>query len=770
MNGRGAEGEGVRKAPESLDREREGGGERRAGAGQRVRVEALVAVGETSGGGFEAESIDMSPEGMRLRTAYLPRVGDALICRFDGLGKELVVEGEVCWRAEQARGGEFGLRFTGLDAGSEEAVRAMCSSIDAGAAGPAPALAVQAAAASPGAAQRGSRVRLHIEGLGSPMKARVRGGGLDDLEVGSNLEFLKVGRSLELEEVDQGTRREAYIDHVRVEVDPATSVPQLVVTLAYEAPRAARAPRPRPSSPEALPPAPARSSHDAGARAPSSPPQGERAAGRPSSAPTVPARDHQSERAAARPSTAPTVPARDHQGERATARPSSAPPAEPRGERAPSGASGGAAAHADDDHDSDVSPALSAREARAGAEAAPPSADDGAPSSAGSAAEDAGAEAAADAQPGRLREVGEKAAMAGKAVAGKIAPALAGAGARAATAMAGLVARIKARRAARAGDGDGSGKDGGPRRKTAPPPAGALKSGGRRLVREEPEEAAGEGGEPPRFNKKAAAVGSFLGLAAVLVVFGAARLLGLRGGDAPSAGAESAAGAPALPASASSGAPALAAAAGPAAAPGGALTANVPLFGATPLSTTEPVPPTPPAEPSALAGDALAPGAAVPGGPGEDDEVEAADDGDQEGPREWGQGSVRNPIVLKLKMDGPIEELNGAAGAMGFTVSLPDRRALSSGSGLARKDKRIASVRVVNTAHGAEVTLQFKDGVPAYKAKARGDRLEIALGRGESKKVASKSKPEKSEKHEKKKGDDAKKKSEKGSGKKDKER
>ncbi|WP_441287230.1 PilZ domain-containing protein [Sorangium sp. KYC3313] len=763
-----------------MDREREGGGERRAGAGQRVRVEALVAVGETAGGGFEAESIDMSPEGMRLRTAYLPRVGDALICRFDGLGKELVVEGEVCWRAEQARGGEFGLRFTGLDAGSEEAVRAMCSSIDPGAAGPAPALTVQAAAASLGAAQRGARVRLHIEGLGSPMKARVRGGGLDDLEVGSNLEFLKVGRSLELEEVDQGTRREAYIDHVKVEVDPVTSVPQLVVTLAYEAPRAARAPRPRPSSPEALPPAPARSSHDAGAPArASSPPPGERAAGRPSSAPTVPARDHQGERAAARPSTAPTVPARDHQGERAMARPSTAPPAEPRGERAFSGASGGAsggaAAHADDDHDSDVSPALSAREARAGAEAAPPSTDDGAPSSAGSAAGEAGAEEAADAQPGRLRDVGEKAAMAGKAVAGKIAPALAGAGARAATAMAGLVARIKARRAARAGDGDGdgSGKDGAPRRKTAPPPAGALKSGGRRLVREEPEEAAGEGGEPPRFNKKAAAVGSFLGLAAVLVVFGAARLLGLRGGDAPSTGAESAAGAPALPASASSGAPALAAAAGPAGAPGGALTANVPLFGATPLSTTEPVPPTPPADPSALAGGALAPGAAVPGGPGDDDEVEVADDGDQAGSREWGQGSVRNPIVLKLKMDGPIEQLNGAAGAMGFTVSLPDRRALSSGSGLARKDKRIASVRVVNTAHGAEVTLQFKDGVPAYKAKARGDRLEIALGRGESKKVASKSKPEKPEKNEKqakKKGDDAKKKSEKGSGKKDKER
>ncbi|WP_199693397.1 PilZ domain-containing protein, partial [Sorangium cellulosum] len=250
-----------------MERDREAGAERRAGAGQRVRIEALVAVGETSGGGFEAESIDMSPEGMRLRTAYLPRVGDALICRFDGLGKELVVEGEVCWRAEEARGGEFGLRFTGLDGEAEEAVRAMCSSMDAGAA-PALTGAAGAAPAAMETAQRGARVRLHIDGLGSPMKARVRTGGPDDLEVGSNLEFLKVGRSLELEEVEQGTRREAYIDHVKVEVDPATSVPQLVVTLRYEAPRAARASRPRASS-ESLPPA------LAPARASSVPPQGE---------------------------------------------------------------------------------------------------------------------------------------------------------------------------------------------------------------------------------------------------------------------------------------------------------------------------------------------------------------------------------------------------------------------------------------------------------------------------------------------------------------
>ncbi|MFS8067667.1 MAG: hypothetical protein ACMG6S_14985, partial [Byssovorax sp.] len=97
------------------------------------------------------------------------------------------------------------------------------------------------------------------------------------------------------------------------------------------------------------------------------------------------------------------------------------------------------------------------------------------------------------------------------------------------------------------------------------------------------------------------------------------------------------------------------------------------------------------------------------------------------------------PVTLKLKMDGPIERINGASGAMGFTISLPDRRSVSSTTDLARKDKRLSSVNVINTSHGAEVTLQFKDGVPAYLAKVKGDRLEIALGteRG-PKKVAKK--------------------------------
>src|SRR5262249_38319478 len=81
---------------------------------------------------------------------------------------------------------------------------------------------------------KGARVRLHIDGLGSPMRARVRDAESDAVLVGSNLEFLRVGRPLQLSELEGGRKRQAFIDHVDVEVDKETNVPQLVVTLRYE--------------------------------------------------------------------------------------------------------------------------------------------------------------------------------------------------------------------------------------------------------------------------------------------------------------------------------------------------------------------------------------------------------------------------------------------------------------------------------------------------------------------------------------------------------
>ena len=636
MSDRGAEEAGTTGAD---------GQERRAGGGHRVHFEALVAVGEMVGGGFEAESIDVSPEGMRLRTAYLPAIGDKLVCRFDGMGAEVVAEGEVIWKNQEARGGEFGLRFIDLDPDTAEAVRAMCGSLGGGEEEEAPA---------PEAPQvpRGARVRLHIEGLGSPMKARVREAAAKELEVGSNLEFLKVGRELVLEDVDQGKRREATIAHVKVDIDPATNVPQLVVSLRYD-----REP-----------------SAEVGAIAPKN--KGEKS--------------EKSARASIAPPT-----------RRASTTMASEKPAEGRKSR-PSLAE------------------LSADVARA----------NDAESNA-----DSDGESESDAPPG----VGARAASAGRAVAGKIGPALAGAGARAKGALGGLLAAVQKKRLERAEVT----KVDAPRRTTAPAPGGALKTEGRRIVREDGEdESNDEVTTPVMRGPRRAAVGAALGLIMVLAIFGVSRAMTSRGATASStAGADGASSAAAaLPSpsgdpSALPAAPALPAAIAQNGA-AGTPTANVPLFGATPLSTTETVPPPAPSA-AALAGAAPGDDAAD----GEDDAAPAAaGDGKSGAPlKEWGQGSVSHPVTLKLKMDGPIERINGAAGAMGFTISLPDRRSVSSTTDLARKDKRLSSVNVINTSHGAEVTLQFKDGVPPYLAKVKGDRLEIALGSEHgAKKVAKK--------------------------------
>ena len=199
--------------------------ERRAGAA-RVPLHALVEIGAGQDGSaaFEAQAVDVSTAGMRLKTAYLPQEGETLVCRFEGAGAEVVVQGQVAWCTEDGYGGDFGIRFLKMDHESLEALRHIVGEIDA---------EEQDEPASGKTVPSGSRVRLHIEGLGAPMKARVRDGSSHEVMVGSNLEFLRVGRTVDLENVDGEANRPARIERISVEVDPSSHIPQLIVGLRF---------------------------------------------------------------------------------------------------------------------------------------------------------------------------------------------------------------------------------------------------------------------------------------------------------------------------------------------------------------------------------------------------------------------------------------------------------------------------------------------------------------------------------------------------------
>jgi hypothetical protein len=549
--------------------------DRRGTAGQRVAFEALVVVeGDKSGAGaYECEAVDVSEHGMHLRTAYLPDLGQPLVFRFDGGTGEIVAEGSVLWRDEQAKGGEFGVRFTKMTPESLTALREICGISEGGE----PEAQAAPAAAS---AQKGSRVRLHIEGLGSPMRARVRDAHTGEVMVGSNLEFLKVGRSIDLEDVEGGKKRAAIIDKVEVEVDPQSKIPQLVVSLRYD-----------------------------------------------------------------------DVPM--------TAKEGSAKAPAPKAEAKAAAASSDTDSDADGDHEEEPhGPTLADR---------------------------------------------------ARNVAAVVGPRLSAVGATLGATFTSLVAKARASRAA--GETDDEDR---PRRKTAPPPDGALHASGTKVVRgekgepmdeetliEEPSDASREK-QKRRTKILAASGGAFL--VTLMIIFGLrARSAPPGEGTAPVADAN----APALPMPGAAPKPLAPAGSGE------AVAANIPLFGTTPLSTTEPAPLPP--DPKL---------AAAPTAPMGEDEPKS----DKPASTTFGKGKVVHAKTVRLKMDAPITDVRGSVDGSTITLSMPGRRNVESASTFAKKDKRIASAKAVPKDGGVDVTLTFKDSVPAFLAKANGKMLEIELG------------------------------------------
>jgi PilZ domain len=515
--------------------------ERREALGKRIAFDGLVEVGGTLGPAFEAQAVDVSKDGMHLRTAYLPEVGQPLTCRFDAGGREVLASGEVVWRHEEGRGGEFAVQFNELDAESREALARIVD--------PEPTCAPK---------DPGARVRLHIEGLGSPMRARVKGAAETELTVGSELGFLQVGKQLELEDATTGGKRPARIDKVEVEIDPATRIPQLVVTLRYD---------------DASSPALESAAAHAGA-AP--------VAGRPSMR-------------------------------------------------------------------ADGTPEPSTIDDPAGAE------DD-------------------DAIAGV--PLGMKSAFARSAA--KITPAMTKLAKRAMVTLALLAARGR--------KSDASANP--PRRTTAPPPGGGLHASGRHVVRSA--KALELVNEPESLlrSKRALAIGAAAVCAVVLCFFAMRKPAGHEASNAPVVET---------------------------APPSGSLPPSIPAVTAAPA---EPV----------LASQA--PPASAEG----HDLGSSSSTGDSEHGHNrpthvapFGSGPVAHGNLLHIKMDGAIEKIEGASTPTGFTVVIPNRRSLEAAAPLVARDSRIATMRVTNEAHGAELAVTFKDGVPNYQVRAKGDTLEIVL-------------------------------------------
>jgi hypothetical protein len=606
--------------------------ERRTEGQGRMLVETLVEVvgNEPGTPAFEAESVDVSARGMHLRTAYLPDEGAPLVCRFEEHGREIVVEGVVAWRREGARGGEFGVEFTALDARSVDALRELCG-------GDKPQAEASAASAAPLEPPHGSgtKVRLHIDGLGSPMKARVRSGDPRRVQVGSSLEFLKVGRRLEIEDLERGGRRTAHIDSVNVAVDPETHVPQLVVALRYEG---VEETTPEPSvadlsgelQPRTLRIPSEDVSLEGGARA-----------------------DHQLE----------------DEGDREV--------------EALRGKLGVAATHA-----------------------------------------------------------GEAAVSAGKrmaALSGSAATNLSGWLRGASAKMAELTKREKPPQ----------------RRTTAPAPTQAAPQG-QRLRPQSGGDKTSDAASPkaslaaaqgawtklPKKKKAMAAAGAVVMLATIIA-------LGSRHGSPPP-GADAALpkAEPAVVGAAPGAVPA------PAAAPApnslteanGVVSADVPLFGATPMATMEPAPLAPPPGAGEASEEAAEKAEAKASVSAAADDESFPEEGDSKSAKSkskkpedvapWGRGKVTNPVIHRLRLDSAGDSLQGSLQPTGFTVVVPNRKVMEQGAAIAKRDPRIARVRTVNTPNGAQITVQFKDGVPAYRARLRRDFIEILLGAAEPKKSA----------------------------------
>ncbi len=179
---------------------------------------------------YEADGLDLSASGLRMRSAVLPDVGQRLMCRFDlpEQDAQCEAEGEVVWSNDAGRHGEFGLRFDALSPSVETALARWA--MDRGPTTLPGEDDASAARAPSDARSRRSFARVRLDGVASAIEAEVSLRDELRLEVEQALPFLEIGRIASVEADGMIERRR--LEHVSLRIE--NGVPRLVLGLVAE--------------------------------------------------------------------------------------------------------------------------------------------------------------------------------------------------------------------------------------------------------------------------------------------------------------------------------------------------------------------------------------------------------------------------------------------------------------------------------------------------------------------------------------------------------
>jgi hypothetical protein len=177
-------------------------------------------------GGFEADAWDLGAGGVGLRSAFLPKIGSRLHCRFRNPadGTPIEASGEVVWADEAGpHEGAFGLRFEALDGRSAEQLDRLIGAVatieHGGGAAREP---------SPGDDAPSSKiVQIELDGVAQALTAEMVHESGDVVLLEQSLDFLTLERRVRLED-----GREGLLAAVDLRVDGDT--PRLVMTLAID--------------------------------------------------------------------------------------------------------------------------------------------------------------------------------------------------------------------------------------------------------------------------------------------------------------------------------------------------------------------------------------------------------------------------------------------------------------------------------------------------------------------------------------------------------